>query len=361
MAVFGKADVTFALDILRIWAADDRYGGVEPYVVPVFFKVDGERYLASLRINHAQAPRPGSTEQVGGQIQIGVDTVATGTSPNDEQPFIDEDNPFIYVPPGDLLKRGELDKGEQVSMKDVAFRTTLSPIPFRIDVRSTYYSIGQALDGLIVPIDEAEDAINFIFTEVSAFIGDLFGLNEVLDRCPPGDLGSSDFLNEIDAQFKAMIPGTIGGVFLCMENDAFDEGLAQDLRSALRDEVASSINDVINALNETNLIPQDNRLIDQDVITDNITSAMTWPVVADIAVSVASTLSLNPVLSTYGLLTGLSWAIGGKDDTIGVVTKTYDQSNLGPAGSQALESQIFDSGGGNRWDLSYTMSVNSIS
>lgn len=366
MALFGTTNVTLALDILRVWSADDRWGGVEPYVVPIFFKVDGERYLASLRINHSQQPREGTTEQEAGEIQISVDTVATGTSPSDPQPMIKEDNPMVWATPGDLLTRGSLDSGDQVIMRDVSTTRNLMPIPFRIDVRGTYVSAAEALDGLLVPIAGAiEDAINFVFTGVDDFIGGLFGLDEVLESCPATDFGSGGLLNDIDAQFKAIIPGTIGGVFLCMENDAFDEDIVSDLRASLKDEVASVINDTINGLNQNNLIPETDRFLDTGAITDEITSDLTWSVIGDVGVSigaiVAGALSLNAALALYGILTGLSWAIGGKDDTIGVVTVTFDQSDLDPAGGIILRSQILDPEDDNRWELSYTMTVNSMS
>jgi hypothetical protein len=202
---------------------------------------------------------------------------------------------------------------------------------------------------------------------LDGLIGGLFGLDEARESCPATDVGSSEFLKDIEAQFKSMIPGTIGGVFVCMENDAFDENLAKDLRSSVKDEVASVINDTVNALNLTNAIPDADRFTDNTAIEDNIVSDLTWPVIADIGVSlgaiVASALSGNVAIGLYGILTGLSWAIGGKDDTIGVVTVTFDHSDLGPPGSLTLRSQVLeteDDDDDNRWDLSYTLTVNSV-
>ncbi len=368
MALFKTMDVTLALGTLRIGTADDRFGGVEPYVVPVFFKVDGERYLASLRINHAQQPRPGTTEQPGGQIQLTVDTFATGVWPSDARvKDIQEDNPFLYVPQGDLLVRGSLDSGDQVSVSDVSFNSKLIPISLRIDVRGTYMSLAEAFQGLLVAIEgELSEALNSVFISLDQFIGDLFGLNETVESCPDADLGSGAFLNDIDAQFKAMIPGTIGGLFVCMENDAFDEDLAKDLRSSVADEVAHVINNIVNALNLTNAIPEVERFKDDIAIQGNITSDLTWPAIADIGVSlgaiVASALAGNVPLGVYGILTGLSWAIGGLDDTIGQLTVTFGHSDLGAPGiilrSAILETE--DEDDDNKWELSYTMMVNSI-
>lgn len=371
MALFKDANVTLALDILRIWSADDRYRGVEPYVVPVFFKVDGERYGASLRIAHAQVPRPGTTEQPAqGQISLSVDTFRSGVKPIDATVAdIQEDNPLLWVPPGNLLKRGSnVGSGEQVVVRDVSFTSDLIPIPFRIDVFGQYVNAVDALRGLLVPLeDELHDTINLVFLGLNEFVAGLVGLDEAFESCPVGSGGTSDFLNDIEAQLEAMIPGTIGGVFVCMENDAFDEGLAKDLRSSVKDEVASVINNTVNALNELNVIPDPERWIDEDAMAGNVASDLTWPVLTDIGISigaiVAGALAKNVGLGLYGIVTILSWAIGGKDDPIGVVTATFDHSNLGPAGNLTLRSQILvtdDNDDDNRWELSYTLRVNSI-
>lgn len=375
MALFKTANVTLALDILRIWSDDDRWDGVEPYVVPIFFKVDGERYLASLRIFHAQQPREGSTEQPGGVIQLSVDTVATGTSPNDPTPTIQEDNPLVWVPPGDLLGRGTYDSGDQVVIRDVSFTTDLRPIPFRIDILGQYTSAVEAFQGLLVALQgELDVAINLAFVALDGLIGGLFGLDEDLESCPATDLGSGDFLQDIEVQMNAMIPGTVGGVFVCMENDAFDESIAQDLRSSVKDEVAHVINDTINALNLSNTIPDPDRFMNTGAIEENIASDLTWSVIGDAATSlgaiglsvgaiVAGSLTGGVALGLYGLVTGLSWAVGGLDDTIGVVTAKFDHSTLGPPGSLSLASQILkteDEDDDNRWELSYTLMVNSV-
>jgi hypothetical protein len=365
MALFGKADVTLALETLRFWSIHDRYGGIEPYVVPIFFKVDGERYLASLRIFHSQQPRDGSYEQpaeiANGLIEIGVDTVKSGTSPNDDDPEIEEDNPYIYVPPGKLLTHGTVSEDAQINLRDVAFRTELLPIPFRIDVSGSYMNLTDALDGLIATIGEDADLVlNLVYTKMSDLIGDLFGLDERLETCPDTDISSSEFLTNIDAHFRAMIPGTIGAVFLCMENDDFDEDLAQELRSQVRDEVAGAINHVVNGLNHRNLIPAVNRLVDAEVISAAVKSDMTIPVLKKISMTLQ--LSWSAGFGIYGVLTGIGLLSHGQDDPIGAVTVTYDQSELGPAGSVVLgASRDPIRAGSNHWDLTCTMTVHSIS
>lgn len=378
MALFQKTNVTLALDELKIESADDRWWNVEPYVVPIFFKVDGERYLASLRIFHSQPPREGSGEQptglAGGEIQLTLDTVETGTWPTDDPPDIHEDNPLIWVPSGDLLSRGSFDSGESVNMKDVSFTSDLYPIPFRIDVNNTYMTASEAFDGLLVPLEGAlHDAINLVFLKLDDFIGGLFGLNEELESCPT-DVGSSDFLKDIDAHFNAMIPGTIGGVFVLMENDAFDESIASDLRSSIKDEVTYVINHVVNGINQSNITADVDRVTDSMDFEGDIASDLTWPVVGDFGISVgAIALSIGAILlgslllaiplGLYGILTVLSWLIGGKDDKIGVVTLKFDHSNLvglGPSSVIEGSTSTDEEDGDNEWTLSYTLTVNSV-
>src|SRR5215204_1462131 len=108
MALLESVNVTIALSELTIRKADDRWGGVEPYVVPVFYKVDGERYRATLRIFNTLQPRPGTTEVGAGIVQFAVDTL------DDLGQVVQEDNPLTYVPPGNLLGRGEFGSGQKV-------------------------------------------------------------------------------------------------------------------------------------------------------------------------------------------------------------------------------------------------------
>lgn len=378
MALFQPIGVTLGLEKLSINTSDDRWWDVEPYVVPIFFKVDGERYLASLRIFHSQQPRDGSGEQptslAGGEVQLSLDTVETGTWPTDPVPDIHEDNPFIYVPPQDLLGRGSFDDGDNVNLQDVALSTTLYPIPLRIDVAGTYMTATEAVEGLFVPIEGAiHDAINLVFLKLDDFIGGLFGLDEMLESCPT-DLGSSDFLKDIDAQFNAMIPGTVGGVFVLMENDAFDEDLAEDLQSSIRDEVAHVINHVVNGINQTNFIADVDRVLDGMDVAGDIQDDMFWPALGDIGISVGAiglsigafvlgSLVIGIPLALYGIINLLSWIAGGPDDRIGVLNVKFDHSDLlGLGAGAALEGSATDPEGDedNNWTLHYSLKVNSV-
>lgn len=360
MALFETVNMTLALSELVIDEADDRWGGVEPYVVPAFYKVDGERYQAILRIANSMRPRPNTTEEmVIGSIQFSVNTLADavdGVIPVDSigEPLIVEDNPLTYVPSGNLLGRGEFDSGDTVDVSDIAFTTNLIPIPLRIDVLGLpNATIIDALQGALVTVAEVQGALNTVYLSLNNLIADLFGLDEELETCPVGDGGSSDFFNQIEAQFNCLIPGTVGGVFLCMENDEFGESLARKVRSSLKDEVEAVLNNTINAIALTNPIPDPDLYTDPDAIADNVGSDLTWPVVANIGLSlgaiVLGLLARNPFVAVYGVISSLGWAIGGPDDPISQATFVVDHTMLSDPAALSFEVPIV--GDGNKWRL----------
>ncbi|MGA7303407.1 MAG: hypothetical protein WBW88_00975 [Rhodothermales bacterium] len=357
MTLFETKNVTFALKELFIEKADDRWGGVEPYVVPVFYKIDGQRYRATLRILNSQPPRPGSTEvPAPGALQFSVETL------NDAGDTIQEDNPLVYVPPGNLLGRGEFDSHGHVDLSDVSFTTDLIPIPFVIDVLGLpNLTIVDALQGLIVPVEDLQGTLNTFFISLSALIADMFGLDEHFEKCPPGEAVVVNFLNDIEAQFKCLIPGTVGGVFLCMENDEFSEGLARDVRSSLRDEVKTILNNTIDAIQLYNPIPDPDYYIDEGTISDNVGGDLTWPVVAHVGLSLGAIvlgyLTYNPFVAVYGVISSLGWAIGGPDDPIGQATFTVDHTMLEDPAALSFFSRV--AGDDNVWYLSGGVTVNS--
>lgn len=375
MALFQPTTVTLALETLTINSADDRWWDVEPYVVPIFFKVDGERYLARLGIQNSENRGEGdeTSSLAGGLIELTVDTVETGTWPTAAQPDIHHNNPWVVAHPGSLLGRGSFDSGGHVNMSDVSYSSTLYPIPFRIDVQGTYMSAAEAFEGLLVPLEGLYTAINLVFVKLDDFIGGLFGLDEEFESCPT-DVGSSDFLKDIDAQFNAMIPGTIGGVFVLMENDAFDIDLVNALRDSIKEEVAHVINHVVNAISEAKITPSVDSVTDKMDFEGDIESDLTMPFLGDIGITAGAIgLSIGALLlgalviaiplGLYGILTALSWLIGGFDDKIGVVQMKFGHSDLvglGPGDSipDAISSQEED--GDNEWTLSYRLTINSI-
>ena len=61
--IFPDLDVTLELDDLTIVRARDRWFGVEPYALPVFFKIDGERHRIQIAL-----PGPGDGPPAGVRV-----------------------------------------------------------------------------------------------------------------------------------------------------------------------------------------------------------------------------------------------------------------------------------------------------
>jgi hypothetical protein len=355
MGLFETKNVTLALDKLVIIEHSDRFfSSVEPYVIPVFYKVDGEGYEAVLRIFNTIQPREGTTEvEQPGFIQFNVNSLQNGPGP-------EQDNPFTYIPPGDLLGRGSFDSGDEVDLSDVSFTTNLQPIPFRIDVLglSNQDQILDALRGLLVDDPSFGTLLNTAFISINSFLSALLGLNETFESCPPFSENIDEFLNNIEAQFNCLIPGTVGGMFVFMENDEFSESVAKELQNNVRDEVERVLNDTINAIALNNPIPDPEIWADEEEIADNITSNMTWPVLSRILLSVGilvlGAISFNVFLVAWGLFTSLGWLFGGPDDQIGQVELAFDHTSL--QDNDFVPGVV--SGDDNEWEVHASIRVN---
>ena len=341
MALLKTVNVTLALNELIINKASDRWRGVEPYIVPVFFKVDGERYEATLRILNARDPREGSTErppEPGGVFQFSLDSLHPDPT-KDNVP--EKDYPYIFVPPGKLLGRGSNhDAGSKIDISDVLFTTNLEPIAFKIDVLglSDINSIMSALQGLLVAEeDNDEDGLNGVlntfYNGFNATIAGLLGLSVELESCPPLDKEDlEDFFKNFEAQFNCLIPGTVAGVFTCMENDEFSESLAKDLQDSIREEVENSINDTVNAVARNNPIPDPDHYQDEDISLENVISDLTGPVILSFlwgfGLFLFGVATLNIGLALYGLFSSASWLLGGQDDAVGTYSVAFDHGVL---------------------------------
>lgn len=359
MALFETKNVTIALETLTISEADDRWRGVEPYIIPIFYKVDGEGYEAVLSIFNTIQPREGTTEvEEDGNIQFSVNSL----QPNPNQ--VETDNPIIYVPPGSLLDRGQFDSGETVDISDIFYTTDLVPIPFKIDVLGIANE-GQLLDALsdlLVSDSEVGNAFNTIFLSLNDFLASLIGLDERLESCPSILDDGEDFVNNIEAMFNCLIPGTVGGVFVFMENDEFSESNAKDLRSSVRDEVATILNDTINAIALNNPIPDPEDQIDPAIIEDNVISDMTLPVLASIGFSVGAiiigALTFNIALVIYGLFSAIAWIAGGPDDMMGQHQVSFSHMDLTETTDSIEINANMEEDGDNFWVLKGSFRVN---
>lgn len=359
MAIFQNININFKLDKLRILEYSDRFGGmVEPYVISLFFKIDGERYSAFLRISNTQDPQPGTTQVVETsllQLQLLADP--------DQQPL-------IRFPIGPILRNINIVPVPQpdsslfyvMDISHIEFPTTLQPIPLVIDVLGLF-DLGDILNGLAgLPIlqelldDENIGILNLAFENASGFLSGILGLNEELDSCPEIDLDNEAFMNNIEAQFHCLLPGTVGGVFLLMENDDFDENDIATIRDTLRDEIKETINNITNSVTRVNPIPEtDNLAVDEGALF--------------IEIFLDLVLRWDPVFLSYitsifilSLLTGGATSVfaSGFDDYIGYMLQQYDHRNIGTVGVQF--SDVMQGGsnlweGVNRWELTGKVEV----
>lgn len=366
MALFETQNVTLALDTLTITNNDDRGIGilglteVEPYIIPIFYKVDGEGYEAVLRIFNTVQPREGTTEvEQPGFVQFNVNSLQENSNE------VEQDNPFIFVPPENLLGRGSFDDGEEVDISDITFTTDLEPIPFKIDILglADEGDLIDRLQELLVIEPSLGTFINLALFSINRFLAALIGLDETFESCPSVIEGFDDFLNNIEAQFNCVIPGTVGAVFVCMENDEFSESHAQNLRDSVREEIESVLNDTINSIALNNPIPDPDRYVDSAEIEDNIIGDLTWPIILDIGLSIGvvivGILTLNIVAVVWGFFSALAWAFGGLDDFIGQHQVSYSHSDLvDGATSLDIDHIMEEEEGDNEWRIRGTFRVN---
>jgi hypothetical protein len=263
----------------------------------------------------------------------------------EENPVSDgKDYPYIFIPPGNLLKRGSHDDGAKVDISDISFTTDLKPIPFKIhleeDLVDTFKDL--LLDGLS-EVDDA--ALTLGFGLLNKKIAALLGLDWETEICPPlGAEGVDDFFKYFNSEFNGLIPGTIGAQFQLMENDEFSEGLVKDLQDSIRKEVEKSINSTINDISFSNLLPNPENFKDEVLSAETVKTELTGPVIVeffkDYGLYVLGTVTLNVPLAIYGFFQTLTWAFGPLDDVVGSYGVAYTHTDL----QEALEKALADAG-----------------
>jgi hypothetical protein len=332
MPRFEDLDITFRLDSIAVDVHADRWFGVEPYVIPVFFKIDGEGYNAFLRFFNTQPPEPGTTQVVEtSEVQLQLLSLR------------DDGQPLIEVPPGPILRGVEVSSGETLDVSDIAVETSLQPVPLVIDVLGLFdledilnglsdFVIQTVLEGLDV------DVLNLVSENVSEVVARLLGLDEELDVCPPADLDPSELINAVEAEFNALIPGTVGGVFAVMENDDFDEDDAVTIQGSIHDLVAQTVEDITNSVTRVNPIPD---FGEEDVDRD----AVFWEIAGDLF------LRLDP---GFWFITLVGWMWAALDEPIGVMTPRFDHEAL-ESGDQDFSETL--TGADNTWTVSGIVEV----
>jgi hypothetical protein len=332
MALFHNVPIHFTLTKLRVFEHYDRWSGVEPYVIPVFFKIDGDRYSAVLRVFNTQPADEDTTE-------------VTETTPIQfELETNPEDNPPIFFPASNILRparQQDIQNDEEIDISDIELTTILRPIPFRIDI----LGIWDLIDLLHQPIVTATldgfptGLLNLAFDGVSELIGKAVGLDEEFDSCPDIEW-SEDFINAIEAQFEGLIPGTVGGLFVVMENDDMDEDDVRVMQDSIVVILREQINNITNSITRVNPIPE----------TDISTELQdTNSLLAEIVLNLA--LRLDP--GFWGIGT-LGWLIGSPDDFIHTYLRIYDHMLINDMDEDGdLFSETFtDPEQENRWKIS---------
>ena len=329
MALFQDRDIVLGLDKLRVEASFDRFGGVEPEIIAIFFKIDGHQYKAYLRLWNTQPPEEGTTqveETTSVQLQL-------LSEPNSQEPW-------IYFPPGNIYRpelyqgidfsNGGLFPDDEMDISYIRCETTLSPIPLCIDVGGLFdlADISDILPELPIVSESIEedpiDLLNTLFVALSTFVANVLGLDEEIDGCPAFDL--DELLNQIEAQFNCLIPGTIGGVFVVMENDDFGEDDLVVIRDTITNEIVQNINDITNSVTRINPIPETEGLenqIDRDKLM--------WDIAKDLLFRFDPQIWLA---ATVGEI-----YIGSQDDVIGDFMIVYDHLTL-PAESTDFSESV---------------------
>ena len=308
MPIFQDLDVELRLDTLSVEEHSDRFGtGAEPYVVPVFFKIDGEAYSAILRIFNTQPPREGSAQVVETtQVQLVLES----------DPFHE---PTTFFPPGPILFDQTLVAGDSMDVSNIAFPTTLRPIPLVIDLGGLV-DLRSILEALLVPVvsdfldSDPVNLLNLTFDGISEVLGGALGLDEMLEACPDLELDIEGFLNTIEAELRSLIPGTIGGAFIAMENDDWDEDDVQTMQRSIRDEIVQVLNDTTDSVTRVNPIPEvpSEDDIDRDALLFNI--------ILDLFVR------FDPVFWFVATVGGL--LLASNDEFVGVAVRPFDHRSI---------------------------------
>jgi len=227
-------------DLQKIIVDDDgeAIGGSEPYVWPIFFKVDGENdnVTASIKINDSG-------------VSLSLDGIPTVESPKKSHGNLNLSGGQVSAPSRATIK---------VPKKVGRFKTTLTPIPVTISVDQ---------DSLVAAvIDQGAILLDDIINTIS---GDSI--------CPPAPDNTSDILGNVITEFVTErvggLPGLFGGIYLLMEEDFTTDGTAEKGRKALKKVFKKELTDTVIPSISLDSISPDNDVINEikKKIEDEIT------------------------------------------------------------------------------------------
>lgn len=318
--VFNSLSVRLEFTELHLAAVSDRFwSGAEPYLLPVFFKVDGERTSIFLNISDDRDTSDGSD----------LFTIVAVTDP--------EGSPVVVANPAHVALRGDqLNAGTVVDISDITYDTDLVPIPFHINlggladesaIAAAIEIVVQALyDGALRPV------INTAAVSFSALIAGLLGLDEEVEGCRDPWPGPN-LVETIEASFHCAIPGTVGVIVAAMENDDWDLDDRLTIQQSIAGLVSDTINSMLDSVSVGNLIPdEEDHIPSEDEVMARILTDLF--------------LRLDPVF-WHNTLNSFIW--GSTDDFVGEASRTYTHLDFAQQDQMTLTDNQPLVGGDNAW------------
>jgi hypothetical protein len=248
-------------DLNRVIVHDDgeAFGGSEPYIWPLFYKIDGENenITASIEINDSG-------------ISFKLNGTATVQSHKRSHGNLNFDGWDVSAPPQVRLS---------VPNRVGRFKSTLTPIPTTISIASDSV-VAEVIDDVVLGLQELLDAV--------------FG--DRICPAPPGN--PSEILGDVITEFitgtVGGLPGIFGGVYILMEEDLTSNNAAENGRKAVKKIFLQELTEtIIPAISLDSLEPSKQMIKEiEKKITDSVTvvfvvDAVFWALVLGLGVGAA--------------------------------------------------------------------------
>jgi hypothetical protein len=317
--LLSPTNVVCEVDSIVVRDDGEAFGGSEPYLWSVFFKIDGDTVTAKIDINNQG-------------VTLTLDGDPTVTSPDAGSH-------------GNLnLSGGSVDAGGFLGSQAVIdvppavgrFKTRLSPLPTTINLDSDSW-IAEAIDAGVLII---EDLLDTLLSD---------------GQCPQSEDDPSELLAHLGAQFVTDelggLPGAFGALYLLMEEDSTDESVAEEARRALRDAFRDELtNTVMPSISFTGQHVSDLQLEEIEIKIKNK--------VADVIIGGINWWWL--LLGTFGLgglAVGAAIALD-QDDALGSAQATMSHLDIALGDEQSIDADLLPEGNGD-WSLSGRIGIDS--
>jgi hypothetical protein len=317
--LLSPTNVVCQVDSIVVRDDGEAWGGSEPYLWSVFFKIDGDTVTANIKIdNHG--------------VSLALDGDPAVTSPNEGS------NGNLNLPGGSVDAGGWFGSRAVITVPaDVGrFRTRLSPLPTTINMDPDSWA-AEAIDEGVLVIEELLDAL----------------LSDGL--CPESDDDPSQLVAHLGAQFVTDtvggLPGAFGALYLLMEKDFTDEATAEDarraLRDAFRDELTNTVMPSVSFTGQqvTDLQLEEIEIRIQKAVTDAVVAGINWWWL---------------LLGTLGILPGALGVIliADQDDALGTAQATMSHLDIALGNEQRIAARLLPEGNGD-WSLSGRIGIDS--